>query len=242
MHVSVALVLALLPLAGVAAQSSAPPLAAPTAYYVVFLRPAPSRRQLPPAEGDRLQAAHMANIHQMAHDGVLVAAGPFDDPHPTISGVFVMAAPSLDAARAIAARDPTVLAHRNTIDVHAWRGPPGIGAEYVRLHARDPSIPENMQMHPFCMLARGTEWDRAPRVRDSLLDGHERYIAHLRSRGVLGAAGPVEEPDDIVALVIFKPLGDADARALMADDVAVRAQVLRLECHQWWSSDHVLPW
>lgn len=46
-------------------------------YYLVFLRPNPARTNLSKAEGDRIQAAHMANIHKMAEDGVLVAAGPW---------------------------------------------------------------------------------------------------------------------------------------------------------------------
>src|ERR1035438_9884818 len=44
---------------------------------------------------------------------------------------------SRESAQALAERDPTVLAHRNTVDVHAWQGPPGIGREYFRLHKQD---------------------------------------------------------------------------------------------------------
>jgi uncharacterized protein len=67
-------------------------------YYVVFLRPDPARRELPKAEGERLQAAHMANIQKMGRDGVLMAAGPFDDKPVNISGIFVFKMSSLEAA------------------------------------------------------------------------------------------------------------------------------------------------
>src|SRR5580658_1025750 len=84
-------------------------------YYVVFLRPDPARKELPKAEGERLQAAHMANIQKMGRDGVLIAAGPFDDTPVTISGIFVFKMGSFESARVLAAKDPTVLAHRNTV-------------------------------------------------------------------------------------------------------------------------------
>src|SRR5215469_16049720 len=103
-------------------------------YYVVFLRPDPARKPLAKEEGERIQNAHMANIHKMADDGYLVAAGPFENDPPPISGVFVMKAKSIDEARRIAGEDLTVRERRNTIDVHTWRGPAGIGDEYFRLH------------------------------------------------------------------------------------------------------------
>src|SRR5205807_768753 len=127
-------------------------------YYLVFLRPDPARKPLTPADSERIQSAHMANIHAMADRGVLVVAGPFGDTPVTISGVFVFKAASLDDARHIAAEDPTVLEHRNLVDAYQWRGPAGIGAEYFRLHKQDPKTPEDMGVQPFCMLYRGPAW------------------------------------------------------------------------------------
>jgi uncharacterized protein YciI len=213
----------------------------PTArYYVVFLRPDPARKPLAKEEGERIQAAHMANIHKMANDGVLMAAGPFDDKPTTISGIFVFKSDSLQTAQAIAAQDPTVVAHRNTVDVHAWEGPPGIGVEYFRLHALDPKTPENMQVHPLCLVYRGTAWE--DKQRDSLVEAHVRYIDGLKEQGKLGAAGRIDAPDDLLGLVIFKPTSVEEAQRLLEDDPAVKAGVLRVEYHHWWSSDHVLPW
>lgn len=211
-------------------------------YYVVFQRPDPARKPLAKAEGGRIQAAHMANIQKMARDGVLVAAGPFEDTPVTISGIFVFQAGSLESARSIAAQDPTVLAHRNTVDVQAWQGPAGIGVEYFRLHKLEPSTPENMQPHPLCLLYRGAAWEEKRAERDSLLGRHERYLAQLREQGKLGSAGAIETPSDLVALVIFKPIALEDAQSLLGGDPAVQAGVLRIEPHRWWSSDHVLPW
>src|SRR5215475_11032605 len=124
-------------------------------YYVVFLRRSPDRKELTKTEAERIQSAHMANIHKMGSDGILVAAGPFEDQPPTISGIFVFRIGSLADAERTANQDPTVVEHRNKAEVYAWRGPDGIGAEYVRLHKLNPATPENMAVHPLCMLHTG---------------------------------------------------------------------------------------
>ena len=211
-------------------------------YYVVFLRPAADRKTLTKEEGERIQAAHMANIHKMAEDGVLVSAGPFDDATRTISGVFIFRAGSLEQADAIAEKDPTVVEHRNTVDAHAWLGPAGIGDEYVRLHKLDPKTPEHMQVHPFCMLFRGAAWEEQRSARESLIAAHRQYVDRLREGGKLSAAGAIVAPDELVGLVIFKAIPFEEAQKQMEDDPAVKAGVLRVEYHHWWSSDHVLPW
>jgi len=154
--------------------------------------------------------------------------------------VFKMS--SLEAARALASKDPTVLAHRNTVDVHTWLGPPGIGVEYFRLHKLDPGTPENMQSHPLCLLYHGAAWEEKRSKRDQLLTAHERYVDQIRSLGKLGAAGAIQAPDDLLGMVIFKPVSLQEAQRLLRADPAVQAGVLRADFHAWWSSDHVLPW
>src|SRR6476619_2117663 len=98
-------------------------------YYLVFLRPAADRKAVPQAAMERIQTAHMANIRSMAGRGVLVAAGPFGDTPPASSGVFACPPRTLEEARRLASADPTVVEHRNTVEVLAWRGPKGIGEE-----------------------------------------------------------------------------------------------------------------
>ena len=149
---------------------------------------------------------------------------------------------SLEAAKRIAAQDPTVVEHRNTVDVHTWEGPPGLAVEYNRLHKLDPKTPENMQVHPLCMVYRGSSWELEKSQRDSLLAAHARYLENLRAQDKLGAAGTIEPPDDMQDLVIFKVIPPEEAQRLMQEDPAVKAGLLRVEYHRWWSSDHVLPW
>jgi uncharacterized protein YciI len=211
------------------------PLAAQTAatdlYYLVFLRPAPDRTALAQADAERIQSAHMANIGSMAKRGVLVAAGPFGDQPTTISGVFFFKTGSIEEARRIAAQDPTVVEHRNVVEVFAWRGPKGLGEEYARLHKADPKMPEDMGVHPFVMLRRGEGEAR----------GHCEYVAGLRRGGKLAAAGPIEGGGDLLEVLIFNRIPDDEAKRLVEDDPAVKAGALRPEHHRWWSAAHVLP-
>jgi uncharacterized protein YciI len=206
-------------------------------YYLAFLRPDPARAKLKEGEGDRIQAAHMANIRKMAADGVLVAAGPFDDQPTTISGIFVFRTPSLEAARAIAAQDPTVLEHRNLLEVHAWRGPKGIGEEYARLHKAKPETPEGMGVQPLFLLYRGTA--SADQKRE--MNSHEDYLTRLKREGKLAMAGPTEGKDDLLSVVVFNRISDAEAQKLMAEDPAVKTNALRYEFHRWWCAEHVIP-
>ncbi len=211
-------------------------------YFLVFLRPDPDRKALAPEESERLQSAHMANIQAMAASGDLVAAGPFDDSQPKISGIFVFRRGgklgSAEDARRLAAQDPTVAAHRNTVDAYAWHGPRGIGEEYVRLHKADPKTPEDMGIHPLVMLYRGPSW-----LPDSpLLREHAEYLEALRRKGKLSARGGVDpNPAGLEELAVYQRIPEAEARALMAADPAVRAGVLRAEHHGWWSAANVLP-
>ena len=205
-------------------------------YYVVFLRPNPARQTLDKDEAEKIQAAHMANIGKMAADGVLVAAGPFGDQVHTISGIFVMKAPSLAEAQRIANADPTVVAHRNTVDVHAWRGPAGIGAEYRRLHRENPKTPEGMGVHPLVIFLRGGA------SNPGAMAGHRELISRLRREGKLAAAGAMEDDATMAGLVVFQRIPVEEAQKLLKDDPAQAAGVLKAEFHSWWSAEHVLPW
>jgi uncharacterized protein len=207
--------------------------APPDPYYVVFLRPDRARKPIAKEEGERIMTAHMANIHSMADRGILVAAGPFEDTPTTISGVFVFRVPSIEEARRVAAGDPTVVEHRNTVDVHAWRGPEGIGVEYFRLHKEHPETPENMGVHPLCLMYRSSAGSLA---------AHNAYLDRLRAEGKLAAAGEVDDETGLAALVVFKRIPIEEARRLIDADPAIQAGLLRPEYHRWWSADHVLPW
>ena len=216
---------------------AASPLDSMDRYYVAFLRPDPARKQISNEERQRIQAAHMANIQSMAKRGVLVAAGPFEDQKPDIVGLFLFRVGSIEEARRIAAEDPTVTEHRNTIDVHAWQGPKGIGDEYFRLHKEKPETPEGMGVQPLLLL----HWADRSKLNPQLQTAHREYMLKLQREGKVAAAGPMPGEEDPVGLGIFRRIPLEEARSLMEADPTVKAGVVRLEWHRWWCAEHVLP-
>jgi uncharacterized protein YciI len=207
-------------------------------YFLAFLRPDPNRTHIEKAERDRIQAAHMANIQKMAADGVLIAAGPMEDKAPTISGIFVLQAPSLAEAKRIVFRDPTVVEKRNSADVHTWMGPKGIGVAYFQWRKAHPGAEDVMAVHALCLLVRGPAWKDDPQS-----DGeHAVFIDSLRRVGLLSAAGNTEGDPELFALCVFKSDSVEDAQRIIGQDPAVRSGRLVAEFHHWWTADRVLPW
>jgi uncharacterized protein YciI len=129
------------------------------------------------------------------------------------------------------------------MDIHAWRAPAGIGDEYFRLRKEHPETPENMGVHPLMILARGPAWaTTGPEDRVAALANHILYIQKLHREGKLAAAGSMEGDPNMVGMVVFQRIPLADARRLIAEDPAVKANLVSVEPHRWWSADHVLPW
>jgi uncharacterized protein YciI len=224
--------------APVCAAGAAGPAAAANPYYVVFLRPDPERRPMSVEDRQRIQAAHMANIRKMADAGILVAAGPMEDKPTTISGIFIFKSTSTAEAHRIAALDPTVVEKRNTVDAHAWSGPPGIGEGYFRWTKEHPGGSVDMNIHAFCMLKRGPGWAEGSKASVA----HAKYIESLRASGMLAAAGPTEEDPELAGIVVFKTPSVVDANLVLSEDPAVQAGLLTVECHRWWTADRILPW
>jgi uncharacterized protein YciI len=190
------------------------------------------------AERDRIQAAHMANIQRMAAEGVLIAAGPMEDKMPTISGIFILRAPSLAEAKRIVLQDPTVAEKRNSADVHSWAGPKGVGVAYFQWRQAHPDAKDTMAVHAFCLLLHGPAWKDDPQS-----DGeHAVFIDSLRRAGLLAAAGGTEDDPEIFALCVFKSDSIEEAQRIIGQDPAVRSGRLAAEFHQWWTADLVLPW
>lgn len=82
--------------------------AQPERFMMVFLTIDPNRPQLPQQVVDSLQALHMANIGNLAKEGKLLAAGPFDGG----GGIFVFATTSIDTAKQWLSTDPAVRSRR----------------------------------------------------------------------------------------------------------------------------------
>lgn len=91
---------------------------------VLLLRPADAP-QLDDDEAEQLQREHLAFLGQKRAEGVMAAAGPFQDqPDESWRGLCVYLV-SPDRARALAEQDPAVRRGRLIIETLTWLVPAG---------------------------------------------------------------------------------------------------------------------
>jgi uncharacterized protein len=111
-----------LAICAVGADKPAPaaPLALDSYIVALLVRPADAPN-LTPAESEKLQSQHMANIHRLAMAGKLFKAGPVKDySGHNIRGVFILRTDSLANARAWVATDPAVGRGRLKPEFFKW--------------------------------------------------------------------------------------------------------------------------
>jgi uncharacterized protein YciI len=110
-------------------------------YELVLLYAVPTRPKLPAAEAEAMQAAHLEHLREMAREGKMFVAGPFDDqPDPALRGMCLYRVGSLAEARKLAEEDPSVKAGRLRVEVLTWYTEKGAltfpAAEKLRAQAR----------------------------------------------------------------------------------------------------------
>jgi uncharacterized protein YciI len=95
-------------------------------YTFVLLRRGPRADAFSEAELAELQAGHVGYMAELRERGAVLANGPFrDQPDETLRGVCLFTG-SLEEARELVSRDPSVAAGRMAADVFTWLVPPGL--------------------------------------------------------------------------------------------------------------------
>ncbi len=90
-----------------------------TKYHLALLTRGPKWTAAASPENQKLQLDHLWHIRKMMDAKTFVAAGPFNG-KGDLAGVFVIAANSLEEARAIADADPAVKAGHLAVELHPW--------------------------------------------------------------------------------------------------------------------------
>jgi len=232
-------VLALLWIAVSAAGDTMPPMPPMATYQFGLLRVGPAWTPTRTPATDSIQAGHMANIHRMWEEGVLVAAGPMRD-NGDLRGIFIFRADSASQVMRLAARDPALQSRRLVLDLHPWQAPPGIGEPYRRL-AQQPGYKDSMLTLQLGLLKRGAKaGSRATKAGEQIHLAHVRGILRGLASGELATAGPFTDNGEILGVVVYR--GDAaTARRRALADPAVRAGHLALEMHPWWCAYGNMP-
>jgi uncharacterized protein YciI len=102
----------------------APPQISMTTYVVGVIRKGPTWGTGTPAERQRIQDGHLANIRRMTQTGKLVVAGPFESEE--LRGLFIFGVSSTAEAQELLKDDPAVAAGRLAVDLYQWYAPPGL--------------------------------------------------------------------------------------------------------------------
>ena len=87
-------------------------------YWLVLLKKGPNRNHSK-AEGDRIQAAHMANITRLHQQGKIIMAGPIGTDHDT-RGIFIMDGKDSTEIASYVATDSAVITGRLRFEILPW--------------------------------------------------------------------------------------------------------------------------
>jgi uncharacterized protein YciI len=77
----------------------------------------------------------------------------------------------------------------------------------------------------------GPSWVQGKPLKEQPLGDHGKYMLSLYTKGALKSAGPFT--DDAGGAVVLEVSGDAEAKAIVADDPAVKSGVFQSEVHPW---------
>lgn len=97
--------------------------------------------------------------------------------------------------------------------------------------------PYGMKMYTLVILKTGTADIKDKKVTDSLFAGHMKNIQRLSKEGLLVVAGPLGKNDKTYrGIFILNVKTEAEARALLETDPAVKAHVFDSEIIPWYGS------
>src|SRR5262245_9781991 len=95
----------------------------------------------------------------------------------------------------------------------------------------------NNEQYQFGLLMRGPKWtaENTPEIQ-KIQEGHMANITRMAQLGKLFAAGPILDNGDLRGIFIFRNTSEDEARALAAEDPAIKAERLKLEILPWFGS------
>src|SRR5262245_31682696 len=93
------------------------------------------------------------------------------------------------------------------------------------------------EQYQFGLLRRGPKWtaENTPEIQ-KIQEGHMANISKMAQAGKLFAAGPMLDNGDLRGIFIFRAASVDEAKALAAEDPAIKAERLKLEILPWFGS------
>ncbi|WP_264563632.1 YciI family protein [Flavobacterium sp. N3904] len=94
-----------------------------------------------------------------------------------------------------------------------------------------------MKQYVFCILKTGSNTTATAEEKNNLFKGHMDNISRLAKEGKLVLAGPFEKNDrNYRGLYIFNVATIEEAKALVATDPAVKANIFEVELTPWYGT------
>lgn len=99
-------------------------------------------------------------------------------------------------------------------------------------HVIADADPPSAEKTTFLVIYRqGPAWPQGKGLADLPLNDHGKYMISLYAKGLMKQAGPLT--DNTGGAVILEVSGEAEARAIVAEDPAVKTGIFVHELHPW---------
>lgn len=135
------------------------------------------------------------------------------------------------------ADDPFVKAGVMVAEVRPWMGP----KEWFHAPAGyDVTNPANLDRLVLGFLVRGPNTTQDKAAAAEIQKGHLAYMDSLHKQGKLVMAGPFMDNAPARGIVVYRVKDVAEAKALAADDPAVKAGRLVIEAYPWMTFRGIL--
>lgn len=118
-----------------------------------------------------------------------------------------------------------------------------VNSQSAASRRQDPPKAENKppqfdnEEYLFGLLSRGPNWtaENTPEIQ-KIQEGHMANINRMAQLGKLVAAGPILNDNNLSGIFLFRGVSMDEARALAAEDPAIKAGRLKLEILPWFGS------
>ncbi len=203
-----------------------------TTYTFGFFVSGPNQAAGDPAELQRQQAEHIANLGRLAREGKLLMAGPLADPDRKLRGVIVLKGEKPPKTKAemdaIFGPDPFVQRGRLAFESLAWMTAEG------RMNPMVDST--TIEEHTFVMLQKG-EGKAGPEVGA----GHMAGLERMWKDGMLALSGPVVGSAKTAGLLVFYGADREKIKAELDKDPMVKAGAVTVKMMPIWLTKGALP-
>jgi len=207
-----------------------------TTYQMVLLKRGAAAPPSAPDAQMKMQMEHLDRLAELNRKRVNLLYGPVGN-HPDIAGIAVLDVKTADEAKQAFADDPMVKAGVMVVEVHPWYGPKNWFQVPPSYDIRQPST-----LEPFVLgfLMRGPNTSQDTATAEAIQKGHLAYMESLHAQGKLPVAGPFGDDGATRGIVIYRVADVAAAKALAAEDPAVKAGRLVLDAWPWMTLKGIL--